>query len=93
MLARVGEIFSATAGLAWAAGRHTVVLLAHPESEDGCKLIYAFNELTGEVLSGILNMKVIWASEWVAGAVTAPAANKTLLRRRVRSAPNRRVQT
>jgi len=68
MLARVSEILSATAGLAWAANRHTVVLMAHPESEDGCKLIYAFNELSGESLSGILNTKVVGASDWVAGA-------------------------
>jgi hypothetical protein len=68
MLARVTEILSATAGLAWAADRHTVVLMAHPESEDGCRLIYAFNELPGEALSGILNIKVIAASDWVAGA-------------------------
>lgn len=68
MLARVGEILSATAGLAWAADRHTVVLMAHPESENGCKLIYAFNELPGDALSGILNVKVVGGSDWVAGA-------------------------
>jgi hypothetical protein len=68
MLARVSEILGATAGLAWAADRHTVVLMAHPESEEGCKLIYAFTELPGEALSGILNTKVIGASDWVAGA-------------------------
>lgn len=68
MLARVGEIFSATAGLAWAADRHTVVLMAHPEIEDGCRLIYAFNELPGDALSGILNTKVVGGSDWVAGA-------------------------
>lgn len=68
MLARVNEILAATAGLAWAADRHTVVLMSNPETADGARLTYLFNELPGDALAGILNLKVTAASDWVAGA-------------------------
>jgi hypothetical protein len=68
MLARVNEILVATAGLAWAADRHTVVLMSNPETADGGRLTYLFNELPGDSLAGILNLKVAAASDWVAGA-------------------------
>jgi hypothetical protein len=68
MLTRVNEILAATAGLSWAADRHTVVLMSNPETADGTRLTYLFNELPGNALAGILNLKVKAASDWVAGA-------------------------
>lgn len=68
MLARVNEILVATAGLAWAADRQTVVLMSNPDTADGAQLTYLFNELPGYALAGVLNLKVTAASDWIAGA-------------------------
>jgi hypothetical protein len=67
MLARVTEVLSATAGLAWAADRHTVGLFVNPETVEGGKLAYAFSEISSEGLAGLLNIHVAARSTWVAG--------------------------
>lgn len=73
-LARVTEVLSATAGPAFAADRHTVVLMFNPDTTHGGKLAFMASELSDEALTGILNIKVAGASAWVAGA----AGDKTL---------------
>ena len=74
VLARVTEILSSTAGLAWAADRYTVGLFVNPETADGGKLAYAFSELSSEGLAGLLNIQVTARSTWIAG----PAGDPTL---------------
>lgn len=72
LLARVTEVLSATAGLAWAADRHTVGLFVNPETVEGGKLAYAFSEISSEGLAGLLNIHVAAQSTWVAGHAGDP---------------------
>jgi len=72
MLARVTEILSTTAGLAWAADRHTVGLFVNPETAEGGKLAYAFSEISSEGLAGLLNIQVAARSTWIAGRAGDP---------------------
>jgi hypothetical protein len=58
LLTRFGSRLSETAGLAFAADPHTVVLMFHPESEDGAKLAFVFSEVETSALAGVLSLKV-----------------------------------
>jgi hypothetical protein len=42
--------------------------MSNPETADGARLTYLFNEIPGDALAGILNLKVSAASDWIAGA-------------------------
>jgi hypothetical protein len=66
------RILTSTAGLAWAADRHTVVTMFNPESDEGCKLAFIFSQISSESLAGILNLKVTAGSDWIAGAAGDP---------------------
>jgi hypothetical protein len=68
MLRRVTDLLTATAGLAFAADRHTVVVFLNPETDEGGKLLFFLGKLPQEALSGLLNVKVVAASSWIAGA-------------------------
>lgn len=68
MLRRVSEILTATAGLAWAADRHTVGLFVNPDTVEGGKLAFAFSQLSSEGLAGLLNIHAAAHSTWIAGA-------------------------
>ena len=68
MLRRVTELLTATSGLAFAADRHTVVVFLNPETAEGGKLLLFFGKLPEDVLSGLLNLELVAASTWIAGA-------------------------
>lgn len=64
---RVTEILDTTAGMLWAADRHTVVLFSTPDFEEGGKLTYMVSELPDGALADVLNLQVTIASDWIAG--------------------------
>lgn len=74
LLQRVGDRLRETAGLAFAADRHTIVLMFNPDNASGAKLAFCFNAIDSEALAGVLSLKVAGNSDWVAG----PAGHELL---------------
>lgn len=67
LLKRLSDLVKSCAGLAWAADRYTAVVHLNPDTADGGRLMVMSSEISSGGLAGLLNLKTIAASDWVAG--------------------------